>query len=148
MYIHYIYYYSYFTSFFFKSQNVIFSQNYGLKLTMETCKISFLQNEFSCLSLILFCTNMCDYFNLVCLLVALTLLEDVGCETSVWALHVCQSYFICFRVIMPVMLRLPSGVQEHRVFKVWTGSELNSDVAERKVHHVKPFRTLIMFLLL
>lgn len=111
------------------SPNVVFfSRNYDFKLTMESK-----ENLLAVILVLLFVPNPLPYQHawLLCLfvrlLVALTLLEDVGRK------HLSEHYMYVNRIwyasgfIMPVMLCLPSCVQEHKN-AVYSGSglEVNS----------------------
>lgn len=125
----------------------LFSRNYDFKLTMESK-----ENLLAVILVLLFVPNPLPYQH--AWLLSLFVCSFAGCtdapggcwpQTSVWALHVCQSYLIRFRVYYAchvVFAFLRTRTQERRVFRVWTGSELNPDVAEREK---KPFRTLIQF---
>lgn len=59
-------------------------------------------------------------------------------SSTIWALDVCQSYFICLRVIMPVMLHLPYTVY------LRFGLEMNTTCIQiwqrENCIHVKPFQ--------
>lgn len=59
-------------------------------------------------------------------------------SSTIWALDVCQSYFICLRVIMPVMLHLPYTVY------LRFGLEINTTCIQiwqrENCIHVKPFQ--------